>query len=328
MLDVSPKLAARVRLLASGKSNKNDPNDARAVAVAALRSRAPKQVQVEDHAAVMRVWAKRNNDLGRTRNKAACRLHSVLCDLVPGGVAGEISVARAESLLQRAKPTGAVQLARQALALELIDDVRRLDAQMAESKTRIAGAVAASGTTLTELYGVGPVVAAMAIGYSGNVRRFASKDHYASYTGTAPIEVSSGPRKIFRVSKRGNRQLNHAIHIVAVTQIRFPRTEGRAYFERKVAEGKTPKEALRALKRRVSDAIFRQLQLDASRRPGEQRAREGKQGTAPKPARPAHTLKTGSSVKPLPGPVSAFGTGPKPCPEVTLGRKPRSQLPS
>ena len=138
----------------------------------------------------------------------------------------------------------------------------------------------------------------MAIGYSGNVRRFASKDHYASYTGTAPIEVSSGPRKIFRVSKRGNRQLNHAIHIVAVTQIR------------------------------VSDAIFRQLQLDASRRPGEQRAREGKQGTAPKPARPAHTLKTGSSVKPLPGPVSAFGTGPKPCPEVTLGRKPRSQLPS
>src|SRR5207244_6126227 len=144
------------------------------------------------------------------------------------------------------------------LALELIDDLRRLDDQMRESKKRIAGAVAASGTTLTELFGVGPVVAAMVIGYTGDVARFTTRDRYASYTGTAPIEVSSGPRKIHRVSRRGNRQLNHAIHIAAVTQIRHRHSEGRAFFDRKVAEGKTPKKALRALKRRISDALYRQ----------------------------------------------------------------------
>jgi transposase len=290
--------------LASGKSNKNDPNDAKAVAIAALRSPQPKPVQPEDHAAVLRVWAKRNNDLGRLRNKVACRLHSVLCELVAGGIAQEIRAAHATALLDRIDPTSAIERARKELAQELLEDLRRLDEQMAASKKRLATAVAAAGTTLTELYGVGPVVAAMVIGYSGDVARFASKDRYASHTGTAPIEVSSGQRKVHRVSKRGNRQLNHAIHIVAVTQIRQPDTEGRRCFDRKKAEGKTGKEALRALKRRVSDAIYRQLQLDAQRAAEAARkpVREGKKGAPPKPARPAHTLKTGSSAKPLPDP--------------------------
>ena len=125
--------------------------------------------------------------------------------------------------------------ARRDLALELLDDLRRLDDQMRESKKRIARAVAASGTTVTELFGVGPVVAAMVIGYTGDVARFTTRDRYASYTGTAPIEVSSGPRKVHRVSRRGNRQRNHPIHIVAVTQIRFRHSERRAFFDRKVA---------------------------------------------------------------------------------------------
>jgi transposase len=309
VVDVPPKLAARVRLLASGKSNKNDPNDARSVAVAALRSRTLKDVRGDDHVAVMRVWAKRNNDLGRARNKTACRLHSVLCELVPGGIAGEISAGHAADRLDRFEPADAIESARRDLALELIDDLRRLDDQMRESKKRIAQAVAASGTILTELFGVGPVVAAMVIGYTGDVARFTTRDRYASYTGTAPIEVSSGPRKVHRVSRRGNRQLNHAIHIAAVTQIRFRHTEGRAFFDRKVAEGKTPKEALRALKRRISDALYRQLQLDAQRASAaQQRAREGKRGTTPRPARPALTLNTGSSAKPLPDPTSPYDT--------------------
>jgi hypothetical protein len=95
------------------------------------------------------------------------------------------------------------------------------------------------------------------------VSRFASRDQFAAYNGTAPIEVSSGNRKIHRLSRRGNRRLNHAIHMAAVTQIRYRDTAGRAYYDRKVAEGKTPKEALRALKRRISDAIFARLQADA-----------------------------------------------------------------
>jgi transposase len=111
---------------------------------------------------------------------------------------------------------------------------------------------------------VGPVLAAVIVGHTGDVRRFATRHHYASYNGTAPIEASSGPRKRHRLNPRGNRQLNHAIHVGAITQIRND-TPGRAYFERKVAEGKTKKEALRALKRRISDAVYRQLVLDAER---------------------------------------------------------------
>ena len=123
----------------------------------------------------------------------------------------------------------------------------------------------ASGTTLTSIFGVGPVVAATVIGDVRDVARFPGRDHFAAYNGTAPIEVSSGRRKVYRLSRRGNRRLNHVIHMAAVTQIRFRHSEGRAYYERKLAEGKTPKEALRALKRRVSDAIFAQLQADARR---------------------------------------------------------------
>jgi hypothetical protein len=108
-------------------------------------------------------------------------------------------------------------------------------------------------------------VAATVIGYVGDVTRFASSDRFAAYNGTAPIEVSSGPRKIYRLSRRGNRRLNHAIHMAAVTQIRSLQSEGRAYYDRKLAEGKTGKEALRALKRRISDALFRQLQIDSQR---------------------------------------------------------------
>ncbi len=104
----------------------------------------------------------------------------------------------------------------------------------------------------------------MLIGYTGDVHRFATRDHYATYNGTAPIELSSGGRIVHRLSRRGNRQLNHAIHIAAITQIRFAHTEGRAYFDRNVADGKTKKEALRALKRRISDAVYRQLIIDTA----------------------------------------------------------------
>ena len=141
--------------------------------------------------------------------------------------------------------------------------MRRLDAQLKESHRRIRVAIKASGTSLTELYGVGPIIAATLIGYSGDVARFANRDAYASYNGTAPIEFSSGGRIVHRVSTRGSRKLNHAIHMAAVTQLRNPGTPGRIYFERKVTEGKTKKEALRSLKRHVSNAVYRQLLLDA-----------------------------------------------------------------
>ena len=266
VVDVQPKLAARVRLLATGDSNKNDPNDARSVAVAALRSCDLRVVQAEDHAAVMKMWAKRHRDLGRQHTRVACRLHAVLCDLVPGGMAGEISPAQATDLLDDMETHGAVAVARHELARELVADLVRLDVQRREARRRITAAVIASQTTVTEVFGVGAIVAATVIGDVGDMSRFPTRDHFAAYNGTAPIEVSSGGRrKVFRLSRRGNRRMNHAIHMAAVTQIRHRHSDGRAYYDRKRVEGHSGKEAIRALKRRISDAVYARLREDAQR---------------------------------------------------------------
>ena len=127
VLDVPPKLAARVRLLQAGDTNKNDPNDAYSVAVAALRSPAPRPVLAEDHAVVLKVWAKRHRDLARLRNQACCRLHAVLCDLVPGGIGREISAGKAAAILEQVTPRGPAAMARCELAAEFLADLRRLD---------------------------------------------------------------------------------------------------------------------------------------------------------------------------------------------------------
>jgi transposase len=120
VVDVQPKLAARVRLLATGSSNKNDPNDARSVAVAALRSPSVRVVVAEDHAAVMKVWAKRQRDLSGARTQVVCRLHATLCELIPGGVKGQLRAAAATRLLDEFEPVGAVATARYELAREFL----------------------------------------------------------------------------------------------------------------------------------------------------------------------------------------------------------------
>jgi transposase len=265
VLDVQPKLGARVRLLATGASNKNDPSDARSVAIAALRSPAPRPVAAEDHAAVLKLWSRRHRDLGRARNQVACRLRAVLCELLPGGISKEITAGKAARVLEPVEPSGAVALARCELAAEFPGDLRRFDAQMRDTKKKLAVVVRASGTTLTGIFGVGPVIAATMIGYVADASRFPGRDRFAAYNGTAPAGVSSGNRKIYRLSRRGNRRLNHAVRMAAVTQIRYRHSDGRACYDRKLAEGKTPKEALRCLKRRVSDAIYARLQADARR---------------------------------------------------------------
>ena len=263
VLDVPATLASRIRVLATERSNKNDPNDAHSIAIAALRSPRLRSVEPADHAEVLRLLAKRNHDIGVQRIRTICRLHSLLAALAPGGIAKELYVSDAERFLANITPETPVEQVRYDIALELLDDVRRLDEQTKESHRRIRIAIKASRTSLTEIYGVGPIVAAQLIGYAGDVRRFANRDAFASYNGTAPVEFASGGRVVHRVSQRGNRRLNHALHMAAVTQIRNPRTEGRIYFDRKVVEGKTKKEALRALKRQITNAVYRQLFVDA-----------------------------------------------------------------
>jgi transposase len=119
VVDVQPKLADRVRLLASGRSDKTDANDARSVAIAALP-----QVTVEDHAAVMKLWAKRHKQLSAHRTKVACQLHARLCELIPGGYSGEICVSKAQQMLEQFQPVGAVATARWEMAKEILDDLR------------------------------------------------------------------------------------------------------------------------------------------------------------------------------------------------------------
>jgi transposase len=214
VLDVPPKLAARVRLLQSGNTSKNDPNDAYSVAVAALRSKAARPVIAEDHAVVLKVWAKRHRDLARARNQACCRLHAVLCDLVPGGVRKEISAGQAARILEQVRPSDAVARARCELAAEFLADIRGLDAQLRDTHKKLTAAVRACRTSLTGLFGVGPVIADTVIGDVRQVFRFPGRDRFAAWNGTAPVEVSSGDRKnVYRLSLRGNRRVNHAIHM-------------------------------------------------------------------------------------------------------------------
>jgi transposase len=263
VVDVPATLSSRVRLLGSGRSNKNDANDARAVAIAALRSPSLQPVRADDHITVLRLLAKAHLNTSRARSRACSRLHALVNELVAGGIHKEVVVTQVEQLLAKIEPMTATQRQRLELAQEVLDDIRLLDLKMKRSRTRITAAVTASATTLTDLYGVGPIIAGMVIGYTGDVTRFPTAGHFAAYNGTAPIEFSSSGRTVHRLSRRGNRTLNHAIHMIAVTQIRNLGSEGRKYYDSKLAAGRTRREAMRSLKRHISDRVFRQMRNDA-----------------------------------------------------------------
>ncbi|HEY1004997.1 MAG TPA: transposase [Streptosporangiaceae bacterium] len=202
--------------------------------------------------------------------------------------------------------------------------MRRLDAQLCGTKKKLAAAVKAPGTTLVEVFGAGPVIAGTVIGDVAGVSRFPSRGHFASYNGTAPAEVSSGNRKIRRLSLRGSRRINHAIHMAAINWIRHRHSEGRACYEKKLAEGKTHKEALRSLKRRISDAIFARLQAGArqaavarAKGPGGQPGNDSASSAAGShPARQLFGQATpgpGTSLRP----GTTAGTPPKPVSKKT-----------
>ncbi|MEY2432288.1 MAG: hypothetical protein QOC92_2013 [Acidimicrobiaceae bacterium] len=262
VLDVPPALSARVRVLDSGHNDKNDAHDARSAAVVAMRHSKLHTVTESDHAQVLRLLTDRHRQLSRARTQAVNRLHALLAGMLEGGLPRGLSADRAAVAMRRIRPGSPLDIERKRIAAEVLADVRRLDRQLKDLRSRIVVAVEASGTTVTTVEGVGPVVAAIICGRVGDVRRFPSAGHFARYNGTAPVEASSGPKVRHRLNRRGDRQLNHALHIAAIAQLAHD-TAGRAYFERKLAEGKSKKEAIRTLKRRISDAVFRQLVLDA-----------------------------------------------------------------
>jgi transposase len=262
VVDVPPKLSARVRVLSSANARKNDRLDALATALAASRNDRLAAVDPEAASEVLRLLSERREDLVAERTRALNRLHGLLRDLVPGGVARTLSAHRAARILRGIRPQGASARLRRRLASEVLRDVRTLDRKIADLNERIEAEVEASGTTLTGIFGVGPILAARIIGTVGSVERFPTKAHFASYSGTAPLETSSGDVVRHRLSLAGNRKLNYALHMVATCQARSD-DQGGAYYRKKIAEGKSRKEALRCLKRRISDAVFRSLTTDS-----------------------------------------------------------------
>ena len=303
VLDVPATLASRVRVLGTGQSTKTDPNDAHSVAVAALHAPSLAVVRPADHVTVCRLLAKRHTDVARWRTKLWCRLHALVGELVPGGISKEVVAIQARSLLAGIEPDDVAALERHRQAVELVAEIEHLDIVRQDSRARIIAAVEASGTTVTEIFGVGPVVAAMLIGYSGDPLRFTTASRYAAYTGTAPIEFSSGGRTVHRLSRRGNRRLNHALHCAAITQIRHRHSPGRGYYERKLAEGHT--HARRSARSSAGSATS--SGGTSSPTPGiastaDKQARAGLSRNVSVACVTGSHLNTGSSAKSLPGP--------------------------
>jgi transposase len=261
VVDVPAALSARARLLDSGRKDKTDLHDARSAAIVALRNPNLQFVALEDHVAILRMLARRHHQLIAGRTRSVCRLHALLALLIEGGRGRHLSAEQGAIALAALQPSSAVERERARIAGEFVDEVRYHDAALRELHRRICDAVVASGTTVTDVHGVGPIVAAYLVGHSGDVRRFPTAGHYARYNATAPIEASSGPRVRHRLNPNGNRQLNHALHIAALGQISHD-TAGRVYYQRKLDEKKSTKEALRCLKRQISDAVYAQLRAD------------------------------------------------------------------
>lgn len=295
VVDVPAKLSTRVRAMSTGHGRKTDPTDARAVAIVGLRNPNLTHVTVDDETVALRLLSERRRDLVRSRTQSISRLHQVLMELIPSGAPRNLSASRAKQLLATVRPRDVAGKARRQLAADYIDDVVTLDRKLKTIQARITEAVEASGTTLTRVIGVGPVTAAMILGEVGNIVRFPSNDHFASYTGTAPLDASSGDIVRHRLSRAGNRQLNHALHMTALAHRRFdPR--GRAYYARKLAAGKGSKGAMRCLKRRLSDVVFRHLMEDAAARsPG------GQSGASLQSSAADLIPIAGTSEQPLPG---------------------------
>ena len=241
------------------------------------------------------------------------QLHQLLLELIPGGAKKDLSARQAKALLAKVRPRDAVGKTRRRVAAELIADLERIHARKKAANKELTELLAETGTGLLDLNGIGPSGAARLLVEVGDITRFANKAHFASWNGTAPIDASSGDQVRHRLSRKGNRQINRVVHIMATVQLRNP-TEGRAYYDRRKAEGKTSMEAMRALKRRLSNIVYQTMLDDAMSQaassartgPGGQRGNDSDSSAA------GSHPHTDSSDKPLPGPASPNPRAPLP----------------
>jgi transposase len=302
VVDVPAKLSAQVRVFATGNGRKTAPVDAHSVAMVALRAPNLVRVQVDDDLIVMGMLVDRRDELGRARTQTINCLHRLLLELFPGGAPQFLSSYKARALIATIRPRELVGKTRRRLVVELIVELEGIDKKIKAIKKELAALVEARDSTLMTLTGIGPSGAARLLADAGDIHRFADRDKFASWNGTAPLDASSGEQQRHRLSRAGNRRINRALHIMAVVQLRNP-TEGRAYFDAKKAAGKTSMEAMRALKRRLSNVVYSRMLADQKRR--EATGPGGHSGTTLQSSVTDLTPDVGSSDKPLPGPASA-----------------------
>ena len=305
VVDVPAKLAARARLLDTGHGRKNDPGDARTVAVVALRTKGLRQVVPDDERLALRLMSERRRELVRSRTKTVNHLHQLLMELLPASAEQKLTATKAKALLATVRPRHPAGKARKQLAVDFLDDLVILDRKIKDIDKRLKAAVEATKSSVTDIKGVGITTAAVILGEVGDIRRFPSKHHFASYTGTAPIEVSSGEVERHRLSRAGNRKLNSALHHAAMSHKRTDE-QGIAYYGRKLAAGKGKRGALRCMKRRLSDAVYRALVDDLAR--AEAAGPEGHLGATTKSCASDPTPMVSPSDKSLTGPATPDAT--------------------
>ena len=263
VVDVPAKLSARMRMFATGQGRKTDDTDAHSIALVGVRISGLRPVVSDDTLEMLRLLVDRRRRIGADHTRMVCQLHQLLLELVAGGAKKNLSAAQARKILAGVRPKDEVGKLRKRVALELVVDLERVYQRKKQANKELIALLKTTDTDLLDLHGIGPSGAARLLVEVGDITRFPNRGHFASWTGTAPIDVSSGDRQHHRLSRGGNRQINRVLHIMAVIQLRHP-TEGRAYYDRRKAAGKTSMEALRCLKRRLSDIVYRHLVSDAT----------------------------------------------------------------
>jgi transposase len=258
VIDVPPKLSARARVFSTGQGRKTDATDAHSVALVGTRMAGLRPVVEDQQLAVLRVLADRRRSLGEDHTRMISQLHQLLLELIPGGAKKDLSAAQAKALLATVRPRDAAGKARRRVAAELVADLERIHRRRKAADKELIELVQATGTSLMDLSGIGPSGAARLLVEVGDITRFPDRDHFASWNGTAPIDASSGDQVRHRLSRAGNRQINRTLHIMATVQLRNP-GPGRDYYDRRKAEGKTSMEAMRALKRRLSNIVYKTM---------------------------------------------------------------------
>ena len=263
VVDVPAKLSARARVFTTGQGRKTDATDAHSVALVGTRMGGLRPVVDDQQLAVLRVLVDRRRSLGEDHTRMVAQLHHLLLLLIPGGAKKDLSAAQAKALLASVRPRDAAGKTRRRVAAELIADLERVYQRKKAANKELEVLLAQTGTSLMTLNGIGPSGAARLLVEVADITRFPSRAHFASWNGTAPIDASSGDQIRHRLSRAGNRQINRVLHIMATVQLRNATTLGRAYYDRRKAEGKTSMEAMRALKRRLSDLVYRAMVNDA-----------------------------------------------------------------